>query len=120
MAELGRVDIFTDTSMILSHLAFPWRGHLERLFHIFSYHKKHHISEMLFDTTEPDVDMADFQREEWGISIYGDFKEEMLPILFFSESGTINMPDPHGQGFTMTVYVDCDIGGDCVTRISRT
>ena len=30
------------------------------------------------------------------------------------------MPEPRVQGFTMTVYVDCDIGGDCVTRIPRT
>ena len=39
----------------------------------------------------------------------------MLPLVSFSESGTSDMPDPSGQGFTMIVYVDCDIGGDCVT-----
>ena len=44
----------------------------------------------------------------------------MLGIVLFAESGTGNMPEPCGQGFKMTVYVECDIGGDCVTRISRT
>ena len=39
----------------------------------------------------------------------------MLPIFSFAESGTGDMPDPRGKGFTMKVYVDCDIGGDCVT-----
>ena len=30
------------------------------------------------------------------------------------------MPAPRGVCFTMTVYVDCDLGGDCVTCRSRT
>ena len=42
---------------------------------MFSYLKKHQNSEMMFNPTEPDVDMADFQREEWVISIYGNVKE---------------------------------------------
>ena len=87
---------------------------------MFSYLKKHHNSEMMFDHTEPDVDMDDFQREDWGLRIYGDVKEEIPPILLFSEQGTGYMPEPCGQIFTMEVYVDCDLGGDCVTRRSRT
>ena len=119
MVELGRIDIYTETSMMSSHLELLQRGHLESLFHIFYYLKKHHNSDILFDTTDPDVYMADFQSEDWGLSIYGDVKEEITPIVLFAESGTGNMPDPRGQGFTMIVYVDCDIGGDCVTRRSR-
>ena len=64
--------------------------------------------------------MADFQRKDWGLSIYGDVNEEMPPIVSFSESGTGDMPDPRGQAFTMVVYVDCDLGGDCITRKSKT
>ena len=79
MAELERVDIFTDTSMISSHIVLTQCGHLERLFHMSSYLKKHQNSYMLFDPTETDVDMADFQHEYWGLSIYGNFKEEMPP-----------------------------------------
>ena len=29
------------------------------------------------------------------------------------------MPTSRGLGFTRTVYVNCDLGGDCVTRRSR-
>ena len=36
------------------------------------------------------------------------------------ESGPADMPAPRGVGFTMGVYVDCDLGGDYVTRRSRT
>ena len=120
MVELGRVDICTETSMMSSHIALPRRGNLERLFHIFSYLKKHQNSEMLFYPTDPDVKISDFQREDWGLSIYGDVKEEIPPILLFAESVTGDIPETRGQGFTMAVYVDCDLGGDCVTRRSRT
>ena len=61
---------------------------------MFYYFKKQQNLEMLFDPTDPDVDMADFQSEYWGLSIYSDVKEEMPPILWFAESGTVDMPDP--------------------------
>ena len=47
-------------------------------------------------------------------------KEDMPPTCPFTESGPADMPAPRVVGFTMTVYVDCDMGGDCVTRRSRT
>ena len=84
-----------------------------------SYLKKHQNSQMLFDPTEPDVDMDEFHREDWGLIIYGDVKEDMLPIVSFDESGTDDMTDTRGQGFTMTVYSDCDLGSGCVTCRSR-
>ena len=61
-----------------------------------------------------------FPREDWSLSIYGDAAEELPPQKPFEESGPADMPEPRGQSFTMTVYVDCDLGGDCVTRRSRT
>ena len=120
IVELGRVDICTDTIMMSSHLVLPRHGNLERLFHIFSYLNKHQNSEMLFDPTNPYVEMADFQHEDWGIIIFGDVKEEMPSIFLFTRSGIGDMPEPRGQGFTMTVYVHFDLGGDCFIRISRT
>ena len=44
----------------------------------------------------------------------------MPPTCPFAESDPADMPVPRGVGFTMTVYVDCNLGGDCVTRRSRT
>ena len=115
MVELGKVDICTETSMMSYHFVLPQRGNLESLFHMFYYLNKHQKSEILFDPTEPDVDMADFKREDWGISIYGDVKGEIPPIVLFNESGTGDMPELCGQGLTTIVYVDCDINIDCVT-----
>ena len=58
--------------MMSSHLVFPRRGNLERLFHMLSYLKKHQNSDILFDPTDPDVDMVDLHSEDWGLGIYGD------------------------------------------------
>ena len=75
---------------------------------------------MVFNPSEPDIDRSDFPREDWSLSIYGDVKEDMPSTCPFTESGPADMPALRGVGFTMTVYVDCDLGGDCVTRRSRT
>jgi len=120
MVELGRVDICTEVSMLSSHLALPRRGHLDALFHMFAYLKAHHNSEMVFDPSDPGLDMDLFPREDWGLSIYGDANEELPPMKSFDDSGPSEMPEPRGKGFRIVVYVDCDLGGDCVTRRSRT
>ena len=120
MVELGRVDICTEVSMMSSHLALPRRGHLEALFHLFAYLKAHQNSEMVFYPSEPAIDMADFPREDWSLSIYGDVEEELPPQKPFEESGPGDMPEARGKGFRIVTYVDCDLGGDCVTRRSRT
>ena len=74
---------------------------------------------MLFEPSETEIDMADFPREYWSLSIYGDVKEDIPPTCPFSESGHTEMPAPRGLVFTITVYVDCDMGDDCVTFRSR-
>ena len=120
MVELGQIDIFTEVIMMSSHLALSWKGHLEAVFHMFSYLKKHHNSEVVFDPSEPEIDMADSPREDWSLIIYGDVKEGMRPTCPFAESDPADMPVTRGVGLTITVYVNCDLGGDCVTRRSRT
>ena len=120
MVELGRVDVCTEVSMLSSHLALPRRGHLEALFHLFSYLKSHHNSEMVFDPSVPDHDMSEFPREDWSLSIYGNVSEELPPTRPFEDSGPGEAPEPRGKGFRITVFVDCDLGGDLVTRRSRT
>ena len=66
------------------------------------------------------MDMSVFRYKDWNLSIYVDVKEDMPPTCTFYESGPANMSAPRGLGFTMTFYVDCDLGGDCVTHRSRT
>lgn len=111
IVELGRVDIDVEVSMMSSHLALPRKGHLQQLFHIFAYLKKHHNAEMVFDPSDPVVESSQFERQDWSHTVYGDDLVEELPP---------DMPPPRGQGFRMRVFVDSDHAGDTVTRRSRT
>jgi len=45
--ELGRIDIFVEVSMLSSHNAMPRVGHLEAVYHIFAYLKKHENSTLV-------------------------------------------------------------------------
>ena len=63
--------------------------------------------------------MANFPREDWSLSIYGNVKEDMPPTCPFAESGPPDMSAPRGVGSTMMVWVNCDLGSDYVTRRSR-
>ena len=110
MVELGRVDICTEVSMMSSHLALPRKGHLDQLFHLFGYLKKHHNAEMPFDPTEPEINEEEFERQDWSRSVCGELDEELPP----------NMPEPRGQAMRMRTYVDSDHAGESLTRRSRT
>ena len=57
IVELGRIDINFEASMLSSHLAMPREGNFQELLHIFFYLKKHMNSEMVFDPSDPDVNM---------------------------------------------------------------
>jgi len=46
--ELGRIDIHVDEALLASFLMQPRQGHLEQVFHIFSYLKHHMRSTMVF------------------------------------------------------------------------
>ena len=58
--ELGRVDITIETSAMASMMAMPIEGHLEQLFHMFTYLRIKHNSLMVFDTTDHDIDGYQF------------------------------------------------------------
>ena len=81
MVELGRVDICVEVSMLSSYLAMPIEGHLQKLFHIFSYLKKHHNNEMVFDPSVPDFDADKFQRQDWFQTMYGDAPPDQPPNM---------------------------------------
>lgn len=111
MVELGRVDICCEVSMMSSHLAMPREGHLEQLYHIFAYLKKHHNAEMVFDPSDPVIDRTKFERRDWTTSEMGFKLSEELPQ---------HMPEPRGLGFSMRAFVDADHATDSMTRKSRT
>jgi hypothetical protein len=52
IVELGRVDICLECSILSSHLTLPREGHLQQVFHIFTYLKKHHNAELVFEPTQ--------------------------------------------------------------------
>ena len=72
MVELGRFDICVEVSMLSSCLAMPREGHLQQLFHIFAYLKKHHNTEMVFDTSVTNFYADKFQHQYWSQNVYGD------------------------------------------------
>ena len=110
IVELGRADIAMETSALASMMALPRTNHLNAVYHMFSFLKNNHNGVMVFDPTEPDLDLSQFPKEDWSASAYGECKEE-LPT---------NAPEPRGNGFTMRAFVDSDHAGDTVTRRSRT
>ena len=63
---------------------------------MFVFLKIKHNGSIVFDLTEPDIDMSQFVREDWSASAYGEEKED-LPF---------NMPEPRGVAFTIRAFVD--------------
>ena len=60
--------------MMTSHNALPRIGHLEALYHMFSYHSKHYCSNLVFDDQDPNITDILFPQQDW-TELYGDMKE---------------------------------------------
>ena len=71
-------------------------------------------TEMVFDPSEPEIDMNSFQRQDWSYLIYS------LPGEDLKEAMTHNMPNPLGHGLNICCFVDADHAGESLTRRSRT
>ena len=110
MIELGRVDILHEVSTLSSFQDAPRQGHLDAVYKIFAYLKKHERSRMLFDSFEIIPKDNLFQEyDTWG-DFYVD-AEEPIPA---------NALDPLGPPIRMTVFVDADHAGNLITRRSHT
>ena len=53
--ELDKVDICLETSMLASYVTLPQEGYLEMVYRIFAYLKKYHNTEMVFDSSFPNI-----------------------------------------------------------------
>lgn len=109
MVELGRIDVYYEVSLLSQYLALPRYGHLEAVYHIFAYLMKHEKSRIIFDPTEPSIDVNLFVEKDWS-DFYGDVEEE-LPV---------KMPEPLGIPVNISVFVDANHAGNVVTRRSHT
>ena len=107
--ELGRVDILHETTLLSSYLMNPREGHLEQVFHMFGYLKKHLKSSIVFDDTMPNLDGFEFKECDWSEQYPG--AREPIPS---------NAPDARGNGVSVTCYVDASHAGCRVTRRSHT
>ena len=107
--ELGRFDIATEVSHLSSYLVSPRQGHLDAVYNIFGYLKRHGRSSLYFDYSEPNFDPNKFIKQSWE-DFYGDIREEIPP----------NMPEPLGKAMSLSAFVDADHAGNLVTRRSQT
>jgi hypothetical protein len=95
--------------MLSSHLAEPRIGHLEQVFHIFSYLKHHTSSHLVFDPQYIAWEKADFQEYDWQ-EFYKDTTEAIPP----------NTPEPRGYAVQINAFVDANHAGNKITRCSHT
>jgi len=107
--ELGRIDIHVDVALLSSYLAQPRQGHLEQVFHVFAYLKKHARSTMVFDDTKAQIDERRFVKQDW-TDFYKDAQQQIPP----------NAPEARGNAVQQNCFVDADHAGDRVTRRSHT
>ena len=108
--ELGRVDILLETSLLSSHLALPREGHLEAVYQVFAYLKRHQKAPIWMDDKVPTIDERQFKASDWSTSIYQGAYEETPP----------KMPKPLGNPIQMVCFVDASHANDVVTRRSQT
>ena len=104
--EIGRIDIYLETSLLSQYQANPRFGHLEAAYHIFAYLKKHpDMGKLAFDSHAPDIDESFFHANADWTAFYGDVTEELPP----------NMPELRGHPVTISAFVDANHAGNIIT-----
>ena len=73
--EIGRIDIFTEVNIMSQYSASPRLGHLEGLYHISGYLKKHEMSQIVFDPNKTKIDEQYFAP---GTTDWRDFYVELM------------------------------------------
>jgi hypothetical protein len=77
MVELGPIDIATKVSLLLSHLAYPCKGHLETALHMMACLQQKHNTWLVFDPTYPKINMDSFPQFDL-TKFYGDIERLSL------------------------------------------
>ena len=108
-AESGRVDVLLEVSLLSSHLALPWVGHLQQVCHMFGCLDKAPRRRLFFDPLAPAISEQRFQQCEW-VDFCRDAKEET----------PLNMPEPRGRELGIHCFLDASHAAEKATRRSQT
>ena len=86
LCEIGRIDILTETFLLLTYLLAPRVGHLHQSLHVFKYLKDHKRSKFVFDPNYVDITDNHMTFEERAIyqakfmnKLYPDTVEDLPP-----------------------------------------
>ena len=104
--EIVRVDIFLEVYLLSQYQAGPRLGHLEVLYNVFAYLKKHkYMGKVAYDSKTPEVDESAFNNNADSNDFYRDGEEELPP----------NIPDPRGNVVRISAFSDANHAGNVVT-----
>ena len=115
--ELGRIDIYTEISLMSRYLAGPRIGHLVQVLHIFSFLKCNQCMDICYDPTKLNITEPTTLPQE-GIAhgarimctMYPDAIEDLPP----------SCPVSSGKSVQINAFIDEDLAGELTTRRSQT
>jgi hypothetical protein len=86
----------------------PREGHLDAVYHLFTYLYLYHNARVVFYPTYPDIDMRAFIKTDWK-PMYGAVKEAIPPTDLVTREKSIDL----------RLFVDSDHAGEHITHRSR-
>ena len=78
MIELGRIDIITKVSLLLSHVALPREGHLHAAIHVMAHVCQRYNSRLVNDPSYPEINHNVFKICDW--SEFCRDAKEAIPV----------------------------------------
>ena len=93
--ELGRLDILLEVSLLSAFSAAPRVGHLDAVYHMFAYLRKHNSAAINFDPIMPDFGVDFNHYDSW--EDFYDPEPESVPK---------DAPEPRGKMVHMSCFVD--------------
>ena len=109
MVKLGRIYINMEILMLDSYLELPREGHLEAVFHFFSYLWAKHNLSLELDPNYMEIDHGRLKKHKW-VEFYGELKEAIPTDIM----------EPRGESVDLRMNVDSNHAGYIVTRRSST
>ena len=110
--EIGRVDVYTEVSLLSAYQASPRQGHLHQLLRIFGYLKRKPKITLYFNPEIPILPDGTFEGDN-----SSNFRDQYRDAI---EELPSNMPTPRGNGVVITAFVDASHAANKVTRRSHT